>query len=104
MDYIARAGGTQYFFFLLFVCLNHKFTTPTIYSIVFCVFVFTGKDIGEDCRNVAWKGAALIAGSRIQRDKWMTREEYFDDGKVPGGKGFGADYINTKVLAATDFS
>jgi len=68
------------------------------------VSVKSGKDIGEDCRNVAWKGAALIAGSRIQRDKWMTKEEYFDDGKVPGGKGFGADYINTKVLAATDFS
>jgi len=61
------------------------------------VSVKSGKDIGEDCRNVAWKGAALIAGSRIQRDKWMTKEEYFD-------KGFGADYINTKVLAATDFS
>ena len=95
MDYIARAGGTQYFFFLLFVCLNHKFTTPTIYSIVFCMFVFTGKDIGEDCRNVAWKGAALIAGSHTQRDKWMNKEEYENNG---------ADHINTKVLAATDFS
>merc|ERR1739838_923732 len=51
-----------------------------------------GKDMGEDCRNVAWKGAALIAGSKTQRDKWMTRKDYFEEGK-------GADYINTKVLA-----
>merc|ERR1711971_593682 len=61
------------------------------------VSVKSGKDIGEDCRNVAWKGAALIAGSKTQRDKWMTRKDYFEEGK-------GADYINTKVLAATDFS
>jgi len=73
------------------------------------VSVKSGKDIGEDCRNVAWKGAALIAGSKTQRDKWMTLEEYFDEGYVDkydrcGKFGHGADYINTKVLAATDFS
>jgi actin-related protein len=59
------------------------------------VSVKSGKDIGEDCRNVAWKGAALIAGSQTQRDKWMSKKEYQDKG---------ADHINTKVLAATDFS
>jgi actin-related protein len=59
------------------------------------VSVKSGKDIGEDCRNVAWKGAALIAGSQTQRDKWMSKKEYQDNG---------ADHINTKVLAATDFS
>jgi actin-related protein len=59
------------------------------------VSVKSGKDIGEDCRNVAWKGAALIAGSHTQRDKWMNKEEYENNG---------ADHINTKVLAATDFS
>ena len=63
--------------------------------IVFCMFVFTGKDIGHDSRNVAWQGAAIIASSNTQKDKWMTRQE-FDE--------HGADYIHTKVLAATDFS
>jgi len=59
------------------------------------VKVMSGKDIGHDCRNVAWTGAAIIAGSNTQKDKWMTKQE-FDE--------HGADYINQKVLAATDFS
>ena len=72
-----------------------NFIYPTIYSIVFCMFVFTGKDIGQDVRQVAWQGAALIAGSQTQKDKWMTKAEYQEHG---------ADYINSKVLGATDFS
>ena len=59
------------------------------------MFVFTGKDIGHDNRNVAWQGAAIIASSNTQKDKWMTKDE-FDE--------HGANYINSKVLAATDFS
>jgi len=59
------------------------------------VNVMSGKDIGEDCRHVAWKGAAIIASSNTQKDKWMTKDE-FDE--------HGANYINSKVLAATDFS
>ena len=59
------------------------------------MFVFTGKDKGIDCRNVVWQGAAIIASSNTQKDKWMTKEE-FDE--------HGANYINSKVLAATDFS
>lgn len=61
------------------------------------VRVKTGKDLKwNDCRSVAWYGAALIAGSNTQKTKWMTKEDYFDPSK-------GADYINTKVLAATEF-
>ena len=67
----------------------------TIYSTVFWMFVFTGKELGIDCRVVAWQGAAIIAGSNTQRDKWMDKAEYTEHG---------AEYINTKVLAATDFS
>jgi len=59
------------------------------------VKVMSGKDLGLDCRTVAWTGAAMIAGSNTQKDKWMTKQE-FDE--------HGADYINQKVLAATDFS
>jgi len=59
------------------------------------VHVKSGKDIGQDVRQVAWQGAALIAGSQTQKDKWMTKAEYIEHG---------ADYINSKVLGATDFS
>jgi len=59
------------------------------------VKVMSGKELGIDCRVVAWQGAAIIAGSNTQRDKWMDKAEYTDHG---------AEYINTKVLAATDFS
>lgn len=59
------------------------------------VKVMSGKDIGQDVRNVAWLGAALIASSNTQKDKWMTKAEYTEHG---------ADYINSKVLGATDFS
>jgi len=59
------------------------------------VNVMSGKDKGLDCRHVAWQGAAMIAASNTQKDKWMTKEEFEEHG---------ADYINTKVLAATDFS
>merc|ERR1739838_160485 len=59
------------------------------------VKVMSGKELGIDCRVVAWQGAAIIAGSNTQRDKWMDKAEYADRG---------AEYINTKVLAATDFS
>ena len=58
------------------------------------MFVLTGKDMGIDCRNVVWQGAAIIAGSQTQKDKWMTKAEYDEHG---------ADHINTKVLAATEF-
>lgn len=59
------------------------------------VNVKTGQDLNIDCRTVAWQGAAMIAGSQIQKTKWMTKAEYDEHG---------ADYINSKVLAATDFS
>jgi actin-related protein len=59
------------------------------------VKVMSGKELGLDCRQVAWQGAALIASSQTQRDKWMEKAEYTDKG---------AEYINTKVLGATDFS
>merc|ERR1719154_457827 len=54
------------------------------------VKVMSGKDMGIDCRNVVWQGAALIASSQIQKDKWMTAADYVE---------YGADHINTKVLA-----
>jgi len=59
------------------------------------VTVKSGKDLGLDCRNVAWQGAAIIAGMKTQKDKWMTKQD-FDE--------HGADYIQTKVLATTEFS
>jgi len=59
------------------------------------VNVKSGKDLGLDCRNVAWKGAAIIAGMNTQKDKWMTKKDYLEHG---------ADYIQTKVLATTEFS
>jgi len=59
------------------------------------VKVMSGKELGLDCRQVAWQGAALIASSQTQRDKWMEKAEYTEKG---------AEYINTKVLGATDFS
>merc|ERR1719154_803076 len=33
------------------------------------------KDIGIDCRNVVWQGAAIIAVSKTQKDKWMEKAE-----------------------------
>jgi len=59
------------------------------------VNVMSGKDKGIDCRNVVWQGAAIIASSVTQKDKWMTKAE-FDE--------HGADYINSKVLASTEFA
>lgn len=59
------------------------------------VEVKTGKDLKwNDCRSVAWYGAALIAGSNTQKTKWMNKAEYEEHG---------AEYINKKVLAATEF-
>jgi len=52
------------------------------------VKVMSGKDKGLDCRNVVWHGAAIIAGSKTQKDKWMTKAEYDEHG---------ADHINSKA-------
>ena len=59
------------------------------------MFVFTGKDKGLDGRNVVWQGAAIIAGSNTQKTKWMNKADFMEHG---------ADYINSKVLAATEFA
>lgn len=44
------------------------------------VNVMSGKDQGIDCSNVVWQGAAIIASSQTQKDKWMTKAEYDDKG------------------------
>ena len=97
--------GTEYLFYVKSIAtfaltflgyiISVLASVLTIYSTVFWMFVFTGKELGIDCRVVAWQGAAIIAGSNTQRDKWMDKAEYTEHG---------AEYINTKVLAATDFS